>query len=172
MRFLGPLCAVMLIACLPLIAESKDPKDYPLRLHVFVANGTSFYHYRVLDEVKGDGRANLFENGEPRAVDFSFTCSDRIKPSLAYETYPARWKKPGQELIVMFPVMGKANTYFTCNLKTNVKDYAYFPRNGGLQTESPADFKKWMVRHDYDPEHDKNTPKNLEPRAGSGAAAQ
>jgi hypothetical protein len=108
--------------------------------------------------VRGDGLANLFENGEPRGLDFSFVCSQRIKPSFGFETYPAKWKKQNEELVVLFPVFGKSNAYFTCNLKTQLKDYAYFMHNGRLESAPPAQYKAWMANHDYDPEHGKNTP--------------
>src|SRR5690349_10512305 len=83
----------VLIFSLPLFADSKNPADYPLRLHIFHASGTTFFHNRVPEEVRGDGRANLFEYGEPRAVDFSFVCPQKVQPSFGFETYPAKWKK-------------------------------------------------------------------------------
>ena len=39
-----------------------------------------------------------------------------------------------------------------------------------MQEEPAADFKKWMVKHDYDPEHGKNVP--VKPETASDAAAQ
>lgn len=158
MRTTSRLLCLLFFFCLPLFADSKNPADYPLRFHIFNVGGTTFYHNRVAEEVKGDGRANLFENGEPRAVDFSFDCGQKIRSSFGYETYPARWKNKGKELIVLFPVFGKANSYFTCNVKTDVKDYAYFASGGRLNSEPPEEFKAWMRAHDYDPEHGKNTP--------------
>jgi hypothetical protein len=144
-------------------AESKNAADYPLRIHILGRNETTFYHNRYAEEAKGEGRANLFENGEAHGVDFSFDCSEKLKASFGYETYPAKWKKPGQELTVLLPVFGKSNTYFTCNLKTDVKDFAYATHDGKMTSESVADFKKWMVKHDYDPEHGKNMPIKLQP---------
>jgi hypothetical protein len=61
----------------------------------------------------------------------------------------------------LIPVFGKAGKYFTCNFKTDQKDFAYVMISGRLRTESPAEFKEWMQKHDYDPEHDKNEPTNL-----------
>ncbi len=152
----------MLLSAVWLTAESKNPADYPLRLHIFGRTQTNFYHLRVLDEAKGEGRANLFENGAPRAIDFSFDCSHNVRTSFGFETYPAKWKKPNQELVVLFPEIGKPNAYFTCDLKVQVKDYAYVRYNGGLSSEPIAQFKQWMMKHDYDPEHGKNMPTKLE----------
>jgi hypothetical protein len=148
------------LTALPLHAESKNPADYPFRIHIFGRNQTTFYHGRFdsIDETKGEGRANLFANGNVRGVDFNYTCSQKLVPSFGAETYPARWKKPGRELVVLFPVFGKAGSYWTCDLNTDVKDYAYYRSRGSLSSESPADFKAWMIQHDYDPEHGKDTP--------------
>lgn len=159
------------IASMPLGAESKNPADYQLRVHIFGRSETNFYHMRYVEESKGEGRANLFANGDVRGVDFTFDCSQKLKSSFGYETYPARWKKPNQELIVLLPVFGKANSYFTCNLKTDVKDYAYRSHDGRLSSESPADFKAWMNKHDYDPEHGKDVPTRTQSASGQPAPA-
>ncbi len=162
------LLCLCLAAPVPALAESKNPADYPLRVHIFARNETTFYHNRSPEESKGEGRANLFESGQPRALDFSFDCSEKLKPSFGFETYPAKWKKPNQELTVLLPVFGKANTYFTCTLKTAVKDYAYMTHDGRMSSEPAAEFKAWMVKHEYDPEHGKDVPVRLNrPAAGS-----
>ncbi len=158
--FAAALC--IFAASLTARADSKNPADYPLRIHIFDRSETSFYHNRSIDEAKGDGRANLFAGGEVHAVDFSFDCSEKIKASLGFETYPAKWKKPGRELVVLMPVFGKTGAYFTCDLKTDVKDFAYNMHNG-LHPEPAAEWKAWMLKYDYDPEHGKNTPRRLDP---------
>lgn len=161
---LSRVCAVLAVAAstFAVHAESKNLADYPLRLHIFGRNQTTFYHREMVDEAKGDGRANLFANGEVHGVDFSYACSEKLRTSFGFETYPARWKKPGQELVVLLPVFGKTGSFWTCNLKTDVKDYAYTRHNGSMGQESPTDFKAWMVKHDYDPEHGKNMPAKVE----------
>ena len=151
------------------LAESKNPADYPLRLHIFGRSQTTFYSHRSLDDAKGDGRANLFENGMPRGVDFSYECSDKLRSSIGYETYPARWKKQDRELTVLMPVFGKTDTYWTCNLKTGLKNSAYVMHNGSISEEPGADFKAWMIKHDYDPEHGKDNPVRTEAAAGAAA---
>lgn len=154
------LFALALVA-VPLLAESKNVADYPLRLHIFGVTGTTFYHNRYPEETRGDGRANLFENGEPRGLDFSFDCEHKIKPSFGFETYPAKWKKNNEKLTVLFPVFGKSNAYFTCTIDVQMKDYAYVVINGRLTSEPSQQFKAWMIRNDYDPEHGKNTPRRM-----------
>jgi hypothetical protein len=156
---LSRLVALLLvIAPVYLLAQSKNPADYPLRIHVFRRDQTTFYHNRYAEEAKGEGSANLFDGGEAHGVDFTFDCSEKLKPSFGFETYLANWKKKGQELTVLLPVFGKTGKYFTCTFKTDVKDFAYVVQNGALRSESAAEFKAWMVKHDYDPEHGKNEP--------------
>jgi hypothetical protein len=158
----------LVLAAITLAAESKNPKDYPLRLHLIYRNQTTFFHNRVVDEVRGEGRGNLFENSMARGVDFSFNCPQKIELSFGMETYPARWKKPNQELVILFPVFGKADSYFTCNFKTKVRDDVYFYQNGRMTTLTPDQFKAWMVKHEYDPERGKNKPKFLGPPPPQG----
>jgi hypothetical protein len=164
MRFLR-LCAVLTMFAtftLGIPAESKNPGDYPLRIHIFGRSQTTFYHREMVDEAKGDGRANLFENGDAHGVDFSYTCSDKLRASFGYETYAAKWKKPGRELVVLMPVFGKTGAFWTCDLKTDVKDFAYVAHNGRMGEEPVAEFKQWMVKHEYDPEHGKSVPVQAE----------
>jgi hypothetical protein len=159
------LCACLFLTTTVLSAESKNPADCPLRLHVFGRNQTAFYHNRYADEFKGEGRADLYEDSDVHGIDFSFDCSQKLRASFGAETYPARWKKGHQELTVLLPVFDKDNAYFTCDLKTQVKDYVYAHVGDGLTSETPADYKAWMVSHDYDPEHGKNVPTRTSPAA-------
>ena len=79
-------------------AESKNPADYPLRVHIFRRNETTFYHNRQAEEAKGEGRANLFEGGEPKGIDFQFECDQKLQTSSGFETFPAKWRKQNAEL--------------------------------------------------------------------------
>ena len=150
------------IASAPANAQGKNPADYPLRVHVFSRNQTTFYHNRFPDEAKGEGRLNLFANGEVHGVDFSFDCPEKLKDSFGYETYPAKWKKPDKELVLLLPVFGKTGSFFTCTIKTDVKDFAYTMHDGRMASEPIDAFKTWMVKHDYDPEHGKNMPTKVD----------
>ena len=152
------------------MAESHNPADYPLRVHIFRRSETTFYHNRQTEEAKGEGRANLFEGGEPKGIDFQFECETRLQTSSGYETFPAKWKKPGQELVILQPQFGKSG-YDSCHLKVMVKDFAYVSRSGNLTTEPASVFKQWMTRHDYDPEHGKETPTATAPTSAAPAVA-
>jgi hypothetical protein len=138
-------------------AESHNPADYPLRVALFRRQETNFYHGRDMESAKGEGRGNLFESGNPKGLDFQFECDQKLQTSSGFETFPAKWKKPGAELVILQPQFGKSG-YNTCTLKVMVKDFVYVPRNGNLVTQAPAGYKQWMVAHQYDPEQGKNTP--------------
>lgn len=141
-------------------AESHDPADYPLRLHIYRRNEKNFYHRRQLEEVKGEGHGNLFEGGDPMGVDFQFDCDQKLQTSTGFETFPAKWKKPGFELVILQPQFGKPG-YDTCRLKVIVRDFVYRSRNGNLVTQPAVAFKQWMVAHQYDPERGKEDPLHL-----------
>jgi hypothetical protein len=160
---------VLMLASLWLVAptvraESHNPADYPLRIHIYRRSETTFYHNRQAEEAKGEGRANLFESGQPKGVDFQFECDTKLQTSSGYETFPAKWKKVGQELVILQPQFGKSG-YDTCRLKVLIKDFVYVSRNGTLNSEPVDVFKQWMVKHDYDPEHGKNSPTQTTPAA-------
>ncbi len=141
------------------LASSHNPADYPLRVHIFHHSSHSHYYWHTLDQVDGEGRANLFENGDPHGFDFRYDCGNRLMNSAGYETYLARWKKPGQKLEILLPAGGG-----TCNLQVDVKaDIVYRKHNGELGEEPAAKYKAWMIKHQYDPEHGKNEPVAPEP---------
>ncbi len=158
-RALLVFCAFALLSA-GASASKRTAADFPLRVHVFSHSGNSFYHDRMLDSVQGQGRANLYENGQPHGFDFAYECSVRLMGSPGAETYLARWKKPGRELEILLPVLGgKPGDMNACDLKVTLKpDSAYFLHGGVIGEEPASDFKKWMDEHQYDPEHGKNEP--------------
>lgn len=157
--FLIAGCLVLPIAA---FAGKINTADYPLRVHIFGFNGAAHYYAGSLNNVDGDGRANVYENGDPKGFDFSYSCADRLRVSPGFETYMARWKKPGQTLEILLPVFGKPGAAEGCELKVLMKDTAYIRRNGLLNEEPAAVFKDWMVKHKYDPEHGLNEPEKLQ----------
>ena len=168
-RFLSFLIVTLSLSSAAITyAESHNPADYPLRIHIFRRNEETFYHNRQAEEAKGEGRANLFEGGEPKGIDFQFDCDMRLQTSSGYETYPAKWRKPGLELTILQPQFGK-NAYSACRLKVMVKDFVYVSHNGNLSTEGADVFKQWMTKHDYDPEHGKDLPTRPAPTGEPGA---
>lgn len=164
-RFFYGLCgAVLLVTCTTALnADSKKVGDYPLRIRIYSKSSTTFYHDRIEEESKGEGRGDIFDGDDVHGVDFNFACDEKFKASFGYETYPAKWKKPGQVLTVLLPIFGKSNTYFSCNFNTDVKDFVYNRHNGKMSSEPEARYKAWMVKHDYDPVHGKNQPTNPDP---------
>jgi len=160
----------LLLGPMALNGESKNIADYTLRLKIYNRDETTFYHARVEEEAKGEGRGDLFDGDDVHGVDFSFACDEKLKASFGYETYPAKWKKPGKVLTVLLPVFGKSSTYFTCNFDTDVKDFVYTRHQGRMGSEPEARYKAWMAKHDYDPVHGKNAPKNLDPKEDADQA--
>ena len=162
-------CALLSTAAL----ASHNPADYSLRVNIF--HHSSYSHYagpagiRSLNDVDGEGRANLFEKGEPRGFDFRYNCNNRMMNSAGNETFRARWKKPGTELEMLLPAGAG-----TCTLKVEMKDGVAFRRrkDGMLIEVSAAKFKEWMVKYQYDPEHGKEVPVAPDPESpGAGTSA-
>jgi hypothetical protein len=172
--FSGWLSGLAICALLSTTAfgGGHNAADYPLRVHIFEHNSHSHYYHRTLDWVDGEGRANLFENGEPRGFDYSYRCSDRLRNSPGYETYMARWKKRDQTLEILLPKLGNPSATESCDLKVEMKDIAYYRHGNTLDTEPPTAFKQWMEEHQYDPEHGKNEPVTVAPKHAGANAPQ
>jgi hypothetical protein len=151
-----------------LLFASPNATDFPLRVHIVQNSNHSHYRYNTLDWVDGEGRADLFENSNPRGFDYAFRCDERVEPSPRYETYPARWKKQDRELEFLQPVMGKPGSWRTCDLKVNMKETVYIRRNGLVDEESTATYKQWMEKRQYDPEHGKSEPVASAPAQAPG----
>ena len=158
---------------IPVLA-ARNLAEFPLRVHIFQFNSHSHYYSptRSLEVVDGEGRANLFENGEPRGFDFKYRCGERLRGNAGYETYPAKWKKPGRELEILLPQFGKQDAYDACDLEVLMKSgIVYRHTNGGLGEEPAARFKEWMEKHQYDPEHGKNEPVAVAPAPAAESGA-
>jgi hypothetical protein len=168
MRTLPFACFIGLAAAASAVAGSVSTADFPLRVHIFQVTQRSHYYRGQVDFVDGEGRANLFENSEARGFDYSFRCGRRLMTSPGFETLFARWKKPGRELELLLPVMGKPSAANSCSLKVEMKNSAYYRHNGGLDEEPVAAYKDWMQKHEYDPEHGRNEPVN---RTSAAAAS-
>ena len=145
-------------------ARAAAPGDFPLRVHIYQNSEHTHYHHDVIVNVEGMGRANIYEHGEPRGFDFNFLCGERVMTSSGFETYPARWRKKPQTLEIFVPnIGGRPGSGHTCELKVDLKDFAYFRHSGAVNSEPVGAFKKWMDKHQYDPEHGKNEPVGLAP---------
>jgi hypothetical protein len=176
-RRMGVSAAFVFVA-LPVLAGKFSPADFPLRVHVVARNGIRHYYHagagiNSLDQVDGLGQANLYENSQPRGFDFNYSCGQPITPQMGYDTFMARWKKQDRVLEILMPVMGgKPGEMNSCDLNVSLKqDTVYVRRNGEISEEPAAQFKEWMVKHQYDPEHGKDEPVSLKPEqpaAGGG----
>lgn len=152
-----PALTLILDFGFPAVASADNAPGFPLRVHVFQTR----WQKNPGGKVEGEGRADLFENGQPRGFDYTFHCSELFRASTDWETYPARWRKRNGELEILIPVTGKPGTSSECTLRVVMKNGAYEKRNGQLTERPASEFKAWMVKHNYDPEHGKNHPAGL-----------
>jgi len=164
-----------------LSAGSHKPSDFPLRVAIFGAAGHDHSAYGSFQFAEGEGRGDLFENGQPHAIDFQYHCSKRFRASVGYETFMARWKKPRHVMELLLPEIGKPGSSSVCQLMVDVREtQAYVALPGGEAAVIPAaSFKLWMDKAQYDPENGKESPLiplRLDPSNGrpapSRAAAQ
>jgi hypothetical protein len=164
--FLGlTAVAVCLAFSSPALAGGPDPADYPLRVHILKSTAQPRHsregkHWSdAPDYVDGMGVANLFENGQPRGFQFSYSCIANLQPSSGYGTYPARWKKREKTLEILLPESGKPWNLQACQLQAGMRPgLAFCWRNGLVAEESAALLKDWMVKHQYNPEMGKDDP--------------
>lgn len=54
---LQSFAACLLLSGTAMNADSKNIADYPLRIHIFNRNETTFYHNRIEEEAKGEAVA-------------------------------------------------------------------------------------------------------------------
>jgi hypothetical protein len=136
------LAAIALILCVPSLVEGKRLlSDYTLRLHIY---GSNWMHNSM--GYHGFGRANLFdEQGVPHGVEFTYDCDDHLMGSSGNEAYPARWKKPGREVEVIFGEIGaKSDQFQACDFKIALKTYVFYSHAHDITTETAQDF---MANH-------------------------
>jgi hypothetical protein len=136
------LLTVLALLCAPAaLVAKRSLSDYQLRLHIYQTNWShNGYGYH------GFGRANLFdEHGVPHGVEFTYDCEDHLMGSNSNEAYPAKWKKPGQALEVIFGEIGqKPDEFHACDFKVAVKSFVFYRHNGELDTGTAQEF---MVNH-------------------------
>lgn len=155
-------------------ASSHKPTDFPLRVAILGYAGRDRTVAGMYESGEGEGRADLFENGQPHALDFHYNCPKRLRASVGYETYMARWKKVRHELELLIPEIGKPGSTFICKLLVDVREtQAYVALTGGETAVIPApSYKLWMDRAQYDPEQGKDKPLfplRLDPNGGRPA---
>jgi hypothetical protein len=132
------IAIVALFLCAPSIVEAKRLlSDYTLRVHIYGTNwDRNRFGYHAF------GRANLFDElGTPSGVDFTYDCEDHLMASNANEAYPAKWKKPGQSLEVIFGEIGSnPDSVRACEFKVAKKTFVYYRGDHEIGTESAQEF--------------------------------
>lgn len=137
-RIIVPLGLIALFLCVPAtLLAKKSLSDYQMRIHIYQ---TRWNHNRF--GYHAFGRANLFdEKGVPHGVEYTYDCADHLMASTGREAYPAKWKKQGQTIDVVFGEIGaKAGQFHDCEFKIAEKQFVYYGSRGGLGTESAQDF--------------------------------
>jgi hypothetical protein len=124
-----------------ILLAKRSLNDYPLRLHIYQTNWShNSWGYHAV------GRANLFdEQGAPHGVEFTYDCGDHLMASNANEAYPAKWKKQGQSIEVVFGEIGeKPDDFHACEFKVAVKSFVFYRHDGNLETGTAEEF---MAKH-------------------------
>jgi hypothetical protein len=158
------LAALTVFLGAPSIVEAKrNIADYTLHLHIYSTNWShnSFgYH--------GFGRANLFdEKSVPHGVEFTYDCEDHLMASDGNEAYPAKWKKPGQSMEVIFGEIGqKPDEFHACEFKVAEKPYVFYRNAQGLQTESAQEFLDYAAKHNNNGIPSTDVPVSATPHKG------
>jgi hypothetical protein len=111
------------------------------------------------DYLPGVGQADVFEGGEPRGFQFTYSCTVPMQASAGYVTFPARWKKRDKTLEILLPQKGKPENLEPCELQIElVPDLAYFWKNGAIAAGPPEPIVDWMKKHHFDPENGSEEP--------------
>jgi hypothetical protein len=153
-------------------ARGPDPADYPLRVHVL--KNTAFTSRArqgrtvsdTPDYLEGRGAADLFEGGVPMGFLFKYDCTEPLRASEGYATYPARWKKRDKVLEILLPEPGKPWNTDPCGLQVETRPgLAFFwnPDDYTVTEQPAAKFQEWMAKHHYDPEKDLDLPLDVGP---------
>jgi len=128
---------------------SKNPADYPLKVHILQQTWASHNNYR--NEFKGTGRGNIWEDDSIHAFDYSYECSFGLRRTARNQPYLAKWKQPHLRLALLASQIGKENKYQECTLKTTVHEGVYIVGGGGITEMSQADYKDWQAKRQEHP---------------------
>ena len=137
------LLAILMFSALFAFA-SRNPADYPLKVHILQQNWASHNNYR--NEFKGTGRGNIWEGDSIHAFDYSYECSFGVRRTARNQPYLAKWKQSNLRLELLAPQIGKENKYQECTLKTTVHDGVYILGQGGITEMSQVEYKDWKAK--------------------------
>jgi hypothetical protein len=129
-----------------ILLASKDPADYPMKVHVLQQNWGS--HNVRYNEYRGIGRGNLWEGDEVHAFDFTYDCSFPVRRTARNQPYAAKWKKSRTKLAVLAEKIGNDDKFQECDLKTTLRSGVYILANGGITEMSQADYGDWKRQRD------------------------
>jgi hypothetical protein len=120
-----------------LYSAKRNLADYSLRVAIY---GTNWNRDRL--GYHAFGRGNFFdEKGTPHGMEFTYDCGDHLMANPGTEAYPAKWKKPGQSLEVVFGEIGeKPDQFHVCEFKVSMKSYVFYRSDHGIVTDSPENF--------------------------------
>ena len=131
--------------CFPLFAfASKNPADYPLKVHILQQNWASHNNYR--NEFKGTGRGNIWEGDLIHAFDYTYDCSFGVRRTARNQPYLAKWKQPHLRLAILAQQIGKEDKYQECTLKTTLHNGVYILGQGGITEMSQTEYKDWKAK--------------------------
>jgi hypothetical protein len=99
------------------------------------ATEPTLFIYRV------NGQGNIMDGSAAHAFDFKYENDRAIRFTAPNQTYSARWKKPGRELEVMAPDIGREGKYITCVMETSVREGVYAGRGYGIHEISQEDYQ-------------------------------
>lgn len=146
-------------------AGSPDASKYPLRVYIFRyavqpdRSRSTKHTFELPDYVNGMGQADLFESGEPRGFQFSYSCTVPMRESGGHQTFPARWKGKQRVLEILLPEKGKPENLDACELQPDwIAGQAFIWKNGAIAMEPSAQLKDWMAKHRFDPENSDQEP--------------
>jgi hypothetical protein len=123
-------------------ASEPDEIAYPLRVQVMHTGW-----HRTAWRASGAGEADLKEDGQVQGFDYTFVCPAPFSASKGGDSYIARWKNVGSELVILTHPLGNPNKIAECDLKVKVHSYSYRVQNGQLMTATTQPIESPKEEH-------------------------
>jgi hypothetical protein len=144
------LFALTLLTSAAGASASINLDNYPLRVQIFKehvgSEGFIDWGGYYPTGYHGYGEANVRDGNQVNAMKFVFECSDHFTSTDSDEAYPARWKKPGQEIELVALIVGTTNMH-KCVMKTTLKDTVYVPIDGRLHLLTQEEYQQRLDNH-------------------------
>jgi hypothetical protein len=111
-------------------ADANDPA-YPLRIHILRVSWNGHHdRWGNYDEATGWGRGDIWEP-QRQGFDYTFSCFEPFLHTTGDEAYSARWKSQGKTLEILEERIGSGGKFEKCELKVDLKPYAYVINDRG-----------------------------------------